>query len=1377
MRRSTLCLLFVLTTMQTKATMSSASIHKNNLTSVTMNNTRSDSTPGSFVDSSLTTTDDNDSTDLTRPYLEGTTLSFKNESENQGTTTGVVDQNKENTDEVIHISHIASCTFGEIIRNLTLVPDKPQMITVQLMGDSSDTPNDCWLRLRGPARTAISVLLLNQTCNVTGSVKVVDQSGYERNGRFHWVKKWKVGSGGLDRHWVSCQRSINPGPDYLTSGHQVYLGFTVTSAGWYTATLHAVAVHTPADLHLHRRYISTTLGYIQIRGIHLHPGFQKGQMNMFTYRDNLDTWSHLTAPPDHLTLPCDDRVELTGSRGSDRRVLWTLCSEFQSLPPPELIGDTVHVSLHFVSHGSRITPDDFPLKHGCGVRVVFSFHKAPNIPRQVEKQHLWNCSVNYWPELQAHFDCNLLAECAGGEDESRCFYTPCGNKGVLLGDLCYFLLGAPSGVTWHEANERCSRHGGRLAALKDPGIKQWLVNTLRLDLVVKSGKLIFVGVRTTDSKIFMYRNLFQWTDDSMYFATFLTKPDGNIFTEFGYLYPISVGMAMTYFKTHWKLQTDCKHVACQCLCEKNMAMAPGKSGGGVGLANPNTSSVPFRFVHCPLGHVTHSFLVFDFTSHCFEAESTRKTDCAEDALSPACQLDLDSFPPPFTCTSGLQHVPYSVVCDHRHDCQDKSDEDFCSFPPCDLALQIQCHNGKECLPRKVLCDGVLDCADSSDELSCRRKARIGDRHINPPYIVSFEEDFMNLKFGSAVLTQLNDTATPCPDTHFRCPTDWNCLPVYTRCNGVIDCSNRVDEEQCQSFTCPNHYRCRGSQICLNPVSLCDGMVHCPEQDDERFCDLTCSVECVCFGHSRTCRSRFAAHRFPKLKYLDGEASGMKMREVANNTLLIYLNLAGCDIREFDIVRLPNLLTLVLNDNSLQVLSEADIRMMPNLRNLHLIRNPLSTLLSTEEKHKLEELDVSGGNLRTFHSDALASFSSLRVLDLSHNKIENVEASSFHSLPKTLHVLRTEGCPIKTFPPNLFEGLNDLQTVNADNYKLCCKAMLPPGFLSENCQAPFDEVSSCEDLLRSNIYRVPLLVLASLALLGNVVSFLARTVIRRKKAISGFGVFVLHLCFSDFMMGVYLVFIGVADRMYQGRYLWEDLTWKHSVACKLAGFVSLASSEVSAFMICLITVDRFIVLRFPFTKFRFGYSSAQLTSAVVWTIGIVLALMPLLPVMSHWQFYSQTGICIPLPVTRSDFLGHGYAFGVMIILNFFLFLLIASGQAFVYVSIQSSKMSDSETSKKSQDATIARRLITVVVSDFLCWFPIGLLGLLANSGVPVPGEVSVAMAIFVLPLNSALNPFLYTFNMIQEYTQKRNEEKLFQKILLHKDASDSNIDSM
>ena len=119
---------------------------------------------------------------------------------------------------------------------------------------------------------------------------------------------------------------------------------------------------------------------------------------------------------------------------------------------------------------------------------------------------------------------------------------------------------------------------------------------------------------------------------------------------------------------------------------------------------------------------------------------------------------------------------------------------------------------------------------------------------------------------------------------------------------------------------------------------------------------------------------------------------------------------------------------------------------------------------------------------------------------------------------------------------------------------------------------------------------------------------------------------------------------------------------------------------------------------------------------------------------------------------------------MIVTNFVLFLLIAVGQIGIFLSIRASSMRTVDTARSSQDITIARRLITIAVSDFLCWFPIGLLGLLAARGVAVPGEVNVAMAIFALPINSAINPFLYTLNIIQE-RRRRKKEELILKFLL------------
>nr|KAG5709977.1 hypothetical protein BaRGS_030019 [Batillaria attramentaria] len=113
---------------------------------------------------------------------------------------------------------------------------------------------------------------------------------------------------------------------------------------------------------------------------------------------------------------------------------------------------------------------------------------------------------------------------------------------------------------------------------------------------------------------------------------------------------------------------------------------------------------------------------------------------------------------------------------------------------------------------------------------------------------------------------------------------------------------------------------------------------------------------------------------------------------------------------------------------------------------------------------------------------------------------------------------------------------------------------------------------------------------------------------------------------------------------------------------------------------------------------------------------------------------------------------------MIIFNFVLFVCIATGQVVIYWSIQANSMTAADTSKQSKDLTIARRLITVVVSDFLCWFPIGLLGVLASAGTPIPGEVNVVMAIVVLPVNSVLNPFLYTLNILLERRRRAREER-------------------
>ena len=680
----------------------------------------------------------------------------------------------------------------------------------------------------------------------------------------------------------------------------------------------------------------------------------------------------------------------------------------------------------------------------------------------------------------------------------------------------------------------------------------------------------------------------------------------------------------------------------------------------------------------------------------------------------------------------------------------------------------RCNNGQHISKDKV-CDFVVDCLDGSEEEYCENHKQLFSkrpyRH-QPPVIIEMD--------GRGSFKEMAIEADdPCPETHFRCSgEDVYCMPVYLRCNQVKDCPLGEDELSCETVSCPGYYRCRGSSVCLHPSHVCDGWPQCPQRDDELLCNASCPSVCQCQGLAFVCHQPFPANNYPDLRYLDAEGSDIKPANVSDNLYLIYLNLAACGLNSWPLLPLYNLQHLSLSHNTITVVHIETVRLLFSLRYLNLEHNPLSKLVqdSSDAKHTfLRIIDLSYTHILKFDSTVFLTFSFIEILNLSYSSLNEIGEQGFTDFPELKH-LDISGCKVEDFPKDLFKGLRYMQSIKADNYKLCCEAILPESFNKHFCFAPKDEISSCDDLLHSNFFRSFLWMIAVISAIGNAGCFLFRIVVLKSRLFkSGYNTFVTSLSLSDFLMGGYLTIIGTADVLYRGRYLWNERGWKASVICTIAGFSSLLSNEVSAFMICLITIDRFIVLRFPFSKFRFKGRSAMMATGLAWLAGFFLSALPLIPVFSHWRFYGHTGICIPLPVTRRAFTGHGYSFGVMIVFNFILFALIALGQTSIYLSIKTNSMENVNFVHTYRDFVIARRLFTVVVSDFLCWFPIGVLGLMANSGTPVPGEVNVAMAIFVLPLNSALNPFLYTFNILMEKRRKVREARLFD--LLHRQKNE------
>ena len=117
---------------------------------------------------------------------------------------------------------------------------------------------------------------------------------------------------------------------------------------------------------------------------------------------------------------------------------------------------------------------------------------------------------------------------------------------------------------------------------------------------------------------------------------------------------------------------------------------------GIRLGEPSPGHRSSRRRHsslvvCPLGHLTHAFLACDEKTVCVQdgyVSGGASCSAAAAAAPPA----LKPLPPSFACDNGVQRVPYTLVCDHRPDCSDGSDESFCVFPPCDIDKPFHCGN-------------------------------------------------------------------------------------------------------------------------------------------------------------------------------------------------------------------------------------------------------------------------------------------------------------------------------------------------------------------------------------------------------------------------------------------------------------------------------------------------------------------------------------------------------------------------------------------------------------------------------------------------------------------------------------------------------------
>jgi len=138
----------------------------------------------------------------------------------------------------------------------------------------------------------------------------------------------------------------------------------------------------------------------------------------------------------------------------------------------------------------------------------------------------------------------------------------------------------------------------------------------------------------------------------------------------------------------------------------------------------------------------------------------------------------------------------------------------------------------------------------------------------------------------------------------------------------------------------------------------------------------------------------------------------------------------------------------------------------------------------------------------------------------------------------------------------------------------------------------------------------------------------------------------------------------------------------------------------------------------------------------------------------FAFQGRSSVCLPLQLSPERLAGWEYSVGVFIALNLAAFLFIMAAYVAIIVKVSKSQRrvkahgeSDMSSISIKRESALARRVFAIILTDFSCWVPVIILSILALTRQfhDEEGFVYVWFAVFVLPVNSSVNPVLYTFS--------------------------------
>uniref|UniRef100_A0AAY4DEU5 G-protein coupled receptors family 1 profile domain-containing protein n=1 Tax=Denticeps clupeoides TaxID=299321 RepID=A0AAY4DEU5_9TELE len=559
------------------------------------------------------------------------------------------------------------------------------------------------------------------------------------------------------------------------------------------------------------------------------------------------------------------------------------------------------------------------------------------------------------------------------------------------------------------------------------------------------------------------------------------------------------------------------------------------------------------------------------------------------------------------------------------------------------------------------------------------------------------------------------------------------------CNGVDDCGNQADEENCgdnngwphlfdKYFGMPSYDVVTKSSMCLlgsvpEPCLCRDLELDC---DGAHFKDVpTVSINLFALF---TVIFRYLQHN--RIRAVNPNA----FRGLYNLTRL-YLSYNKISILMPGVFQdLHKLEWLyVAHGNLIFNMHDLEGNQMERVGNVTFWSCNMLTVLKKYCPHR----DLSNNRIKEFPPNLFVHLGDLLQLNISYNPIQELQEDHFDNLLK-LKSLVIEGIEIGNIQRRMFEPLKNLTHIYFKKFQYCGYA---PHVRS--CKPNTDGISSLEDLLANIVLRVFVWVVSATTCFGNIFVICMRSYIRSENKLH--AMCIISLCCADGLMGVYLFMIGTYDLKFRGEYNRHAQAWMDSVPCQVVGSLAMLSTEVSVLLLTYLTLEKYICIVYPFRYLTPGRQRTVSILVAIWLLGFIIAFLPLLCKGVFRNFYGTNGVCFPLHSEQRETRGAQiYSIVIFLGLNLVAFLIIVLSYGSMFYNIQRTGTQTTKYSKHiKKEVTIAKRFFSIVITDSLCWIPIFILKILSLMKVEIPGSISSWVVIFILPINSALNPILYT----------------------------------